>query len=144
MSKISSIFIIRFKYPNFFWPKSPSSVAQQIMRRPHDLKAPGSNPGKSRNFNEKLLFFKNGSVKDFRNSSFQLSYRPTFRPWRVPLSSRKFNFFTNKKRGVNYHAFYFFFHNPFYIVLYDLKLRQLFGFFHYLNIKILTQQLLLH
>ena len=84
----------------FFWRNSPSSVAQWLTRPPHDLKVPGSNPGKTQNFNEKLLFFKNSFVNYFQNKPFQHTLRVTFRFWLVWRSSFKFNFFTNKKRGV--------------------------------------------
>ena len=59
---------------------------------------PGSNPGKTGN----KLDVKFPSVNDFPDSCFGLIYTCTFTSRRVWAWSRDFNFFTNKKRGVEY------------------------------------------
>ena len=62
----SNLFII-----GSFFPAPPLAfVAQWIRRRTPNLKVRGSSSGKTSKNNQILRFFKNGSVKDFQNSSF--------------------------------------------------------------------------
>ena len=62
-------FTTGFKFLEFFLAQPLASVAQWIRRWTHNLKVPGSNPGKTRQNNQNLRFFINGSVKDFQNTT---------------------------------------------------------------------------
>ena len=83
----------------YYRRQPPASVAKWISQWALARRVEGSNPTKTVNYMVFLDLKINPSVKHFPFSILRHWYICPWRPWGVWLSSFKFIFFTNKKRG---------------------------------------------